>query len=337
MDYINYKAKDFAQDEYFQQWVLFSNPATADYWAKWLKEHPEKSEEINLARQMLQVIKLDQASVSHGEIASLKEKIMQPTQDQAASVHKLINRSATNRYTHIGWAATVTLLLGTFFWWYTFIYPWVEYETAYGEVEQIILPDSSTVTLNANSILKYSRHWQEKQDRKVWLEGEAFFSVVKKQVEINNASVKFIVQTPDLAVEVLGTQFNVRTRQQETEVVLQEGKIQLQVNDQSKKIRMHPGERVLYDKMKIQQQSVEVKPYISWKEGQLVFDDIPLGQVAERIEETYGVRIRFADPALKSQYFKGTVPLGNIDVLLEALSGIYHVKVIRKGEVIILE
>lgn len=54
---------------------------------------------------------------------------------------------------------------------------------------------------------------------------------------------------------------------------------------------MYPGQRVLYDRMKIQQQSVAVKPCISWKEGQLIFDDIPLSQSAERIKEIYGVNI----------------------------------------------
>ena len=73
---------------------------------------------------------------------------------------------------------------------------------------EILLPDGSAVTLNANSKLQYYTH----SARKVWLEGEAFFEVKK----IPETAEPFQVVTNDLTITVLGTTFNVNSRNEQT-------------------------------------------------------------------------------------------------------------------------
>jgi len=74
--------------------------------------------------------------------------------------------------------------------------------TAKGQKSQIILSDGTRVWLNAETVLKYPAAFNEDQ-REVYLEGEAFFEVQKKE-----NMIPFIVKTDDIDIEVLGTCFN---------------------------------------------------------------------------------------------------------------------------------
>ena len=64
----------------------------------------------------------------------------------------------------------------------------VTHSTAYGQILHLVLPDSSRVVLNGNTSISYASHWEEGQEREVFLEGEAFFSV-----KSGNSRQKFIV------------------------------------------------------------------------------------------------------------------------------------------------
>lgn len=106
-----------------------------------------------------------------------------------------------------------------------------------------VLPDHSRVTLNANSRVTYYEETHPQPVREVFLEGEAFFSVVHQE---RASPVPFIVRTPDLTVQVLGTEFNVNTRRGRTQVVLDDGQIELQLPSEQK-AAMKPGDLVEYE------------------------------------------------------------------------------------------
>jgi ferric-dicitrate binding protein FerR (iron transport regulator) len=223
-----------------------------------------------------------------------------------------------------------------------FVYGWLSssstvHHTAYGEIAVITLPDQSTVTLNANSTLRYTDEWGTDQPREVWLEGEAFFSVTH---QANHQ--KFKVHTADqLSIEVLGTEFNVSRRRERTVVVLQSGKIRLSYADSSamKPLVMKPGELVEFGRAPARylRKQVDTQVYSSWKSRQLIFDDISLSEIARLLEETYGLEVRVEDNALLGQRFSGSVPTDNVDMLLEALTQILDLKMTRNGKQILFE
>ena len=82
----------------------------------------------------------------------------------------------------------------------------LSFQTTYGETKRILLPDSSTVLLNANSSISWSTQWKQVGKREVNLKGEAFFDVRKMN------GMQFVVQSGGMKVKVLGTVFNVRNR-----------------------------------------------------------------------------------------------------------------------------
>jgi ferric-dicitrate binding protein FerR (iron transport regulator) len=132
----------------------------------------------------------------------------------------------------------------------------VEYRTAFGETKIITLPDSSTVILNSNSLLRLKSAWKSTTPREVWLDGEAFFSVIHKK---NNQpfKVKPVRTWPSKCWEQ-PLMFTIETRQK---LCLNSGRIQLSLPDvqSGEKIMMKPGELVEYGEKKFVKRKVDPK------------------------------------------------------------------------------
>ncbi|MEO0333518.1 MAG: FecR domain-containing protein, partial [Bacteroidota bacterium] len=248
--------------------------------------------------------------------------------------------------------ATIVLVLAAFaFWKIQSDANWIIHQTGYGEVATYYLPDSSEVTLNANSQLRYASDWDDTESRKVWLEGEAYFKVVKQPIPASSPASqtslrKFLVSANELEIAVVGTQFNVYARQAKTEVVLEEGAVLVGLDNIEQRtsqtqmrepLRMQPGEKVTYQQQQLSQQTINPDVYTSWRSRRLVFDAVPLYEVAQKIEEAYGVKVEFADQELAQQIFTGTVPSTDLKILLEALTGIYHLQITRQGNQLIIK
>ena len=344
MDYTHYTARQFAQDERFQAWVLHPTPADQLFWEQWLEEHPYQRAEVEQARTLLLGWHFEEPTVSTEEIARLRLKVMQ--QVNSEPVHP---SRTPMRWSYARVAASVTVIftmLALLYWFTRPAQEWVTYQTQYGEVKTLFLPDSSEVTLNANSQLRFPKNWEALESRNVWLEGEAYFRVTKQVLPATASSDqmslrKFLVNANDLEIAVVGTQFNVYARSTKTEVVLDEGIVLVNVDSTRQRtsplLRMQPGEKVTYEQQQLSQQTVDTDQYTAWRKRQLVFETVPLQQVAQAIKETYGVEVVFANPSLAQQTFTGTVPSSNLDILLEALTGIYHLRIIRQDDQLIIQ
>lgn len=215
----------------------------------------------------------------------------------------------------------------------------IVYQTKYGQMQTIVLPDGSKVMLNANSRLEINKEWKETENREVSLVGEAFFEVEKKL----STKQKFVVHTADLDVVVLGTSFNVSDRYAKTKVVLKEGAVTLKLNNErgeakNREIVMQVGEMVEFSKKenKLIKQKVNAERYASWKENKLIFEDTPMQEIALLIQENYGLEVSFEDESLAKRKITGTIPSQNLQILLSSLETIFDVKITQKNEKLIL-
>jgi len=216
-------------------------------------------------------------------------------------------------------------------------------ETPKGSSTIINLPDGSKIWLNAGSKLRYPQNF-DKNERSVFLEGEAFFEVSKDKDR------KFLVKTSELTVKVFGTKFNVKSYPDESavETTLVEGSISIQKNSMTgeafgKEIKMEPNQRiVLYKAQKksvptesrqakkienvperkaklVLSKRIDTKRFTSWKDGKLIIKSEPMMKLAVTLERKYNVRIHFEDEKIKHFKFSGTINNETIEQMMEAI------------------
>lgn len=327
-DYLSYTARDFALDEDFQQWVL--QPATRNvFWERWLEQHPEKENDVREARQLLQGISFTPFQLSAGQKEALWDAICDGMGEEVAPI-----QAPTRTYWWQLWKYAAALLLGMliaggWYWWKAAQKNTIlSTHTRLGEVKTFLLPDSSEVTLNANSRLLYASTGQQ---REVWLDGEAFFHV-KHTV----SHQKFIVHTYDnVHVEVLGTQFNVNSAGKEVVVVLQQGKIQLSIEGRNTSLALQPGDIVRYNKQDgdFIKSSVNADQYVSWHTGRLVMEDYSLADAATFMQQVFGKTIIVPDSQLLKYKVSGSMPIiYNADTMLVQLEKVFRMKFNQKGD-----
>lgn len=171
-----------------------------------------------------------------------------------------------------------------------------------GSRSKVILADGSEVSLNSGSELKYSAGFSS-ENRVVSLTGEAFFSVKTDKEH------PFTVKTSDFDIKVTGTKFNVCSYADNkySTATLAEGKISLQLKDNSKILKVVPGEKFQLDRKTLANSlsETDVESEIAWKDDQFIFKNIPFTELAKRLERWYDVKLNYSDQKLQSYAFTG--------------------------------
>ena len=179
---------------------------------------------------------------------------------------------------------------------------WVEINSPEGARTQFHLPDGSSGWLNGGAKIKFNPDFNG--SRNVELDGEAYFNVAKQN------GTSFIVKTPGMNIKVLGTKFNVSTNQNngQTEVVLEEGKIEAAGTTKSFNKLLLPGNKLDFNLQKniFKIENIDTESYTAWKDGFLMLNEETLEQGARRIERWYNVEIEIVDDVLKNYGFKAT-------------------------------
>lgn len=233
-----------------------------------------------------------------------------------------------------GWilkiAASIAFIIAISVFWTKYNDSDNEFHTAYGEHLTIMLPDSSRVVINGNSTLRYNHHaWSQDKDREVWIEGEGFFDVTHT---LNHQN--FIVHTQDnMDVQVLGTKFNVKIRRGKTEVMLQEGKVRLDVekSESTSTMTLRPGEMATLEDRKLLKVKVKPSEYAAWKEHKLFFDQTPLREVANILEDTYGIQVVFENETLVNRKLSGEISSDKATDILRAIKESFDISITNDG------
>lgn len=229
-------------------------------------------------------------------------------------------RTRRRRLLQMASAAVFLLLVGMLSWLWWEQAELVVTQTAFAEQKNIVLPDGSTVKLNANSSIKYHKTWDPDKTRQVWLEGEAYFEVKNKR----ETGQKFEVITEDLTVEVLGTIFNVNARETSTQVFLEEGSVNLDLEEQVEDILMEPGELLTYSKAlgKPIKKRVEDEAPASWKDGTAILTNALLKDIIQKIHELYEVKVVVEDQSHLDREFTIFLPVDDPDTGYNMLGGL---------------
>ena len=190
-----------------------------------------------------------------------------------------------------------------------------------GQQTHTTLSDGTRVWLNSNSLIEVVK--LSESERRIRLRGEAYLDVAK------DASRPFVVETENMVVTVLGTEFNVNTYGKLQSVVLVNGKVQVTDRQEGTNYELTPGNRFEMDVETGDKtiRNVDTENFISWTNGYLKFESIPLKQVILQLQDYYGIVTTVTKEVDDSLLVSGKLELRKgIDKALESLCLISAVK-----------
>ncbi|MDR1202479.1 MAG: FecR family protein [Tannerellaceae bacterium] len=260
-------------------------------------------------RQLFNVMKSIKLDCDYDEAYRIKNEVLEKTYRKMFG-NKGKSGAGNNRNPYVilfSIAASIAILLSIS---NIYIYRMVEHTEEISQVvfsspnaiSNVILPDSSVVTLNAGSTITYETDYNKNQ-RKVCLEGEAYFDVRPADGKI------FIVSTDMVEVKVLGTVFNVSAYPENGEITtsLISGSVQLD-NKRAKEIcHLQPGQSAVYDK---ETTGIEINYYdseyaIGWMTGKLLFRKKPFSDICKTLEKKFNCTIEVKNEEIHKKLFTG--------------------------------
>jgi len=313
--------------EDFQNHCLHPTRQSVQYWEQQLFQYPTKRLVFEEAKDLVLSLAVQPSDKEVKEaFLDFKKEINKTQTEQPTKLVILPKKQVPKRKKKmvIAVAAMILFILSISVWQF-FLAPTailIELATNYGEIKTHLLPDGSKVILNANSSLTFTEHWANNTPREVQLQGEAFFEVKKKSIE-----EQFIVQTNKGKIEVLGTSFNVKQRNTAFEVALLEGAVALSV-PKYPIIKMEPGELVRIEGSDFYDRSIaDVDAFSAWRFQRMVFKEMTISKVIQRLQEEFDWKVTVADQALLKRKITATIPKNDPELLLKALSEIYDLEI----------
>ena len=198
----------------------------------------------------------------------------------------------------------------------------ITHDTPYSLIR---LPDGSSSTLNALSSIKYKRDFNK--DRKLILDGEAFFDVKK-------GDLPFIITTKFGEVKVLGTSFNVRSRDDGFEVGVNEGIVE--VSNGKNTFLIKKNEMIKIESINSNKKPNIVKAYNNypdWINNMLFFENTPISELCREIERTFNITIKFSKSEIKNVKVTGLIETNDINSVLSSLSLLTRQNYKLEGEI----
>lgn len=189
--------------------------------------------------------------------------------------------------------------------------------TPRGGQYEIILPDGSKVTLNAESSLRFAVDMHRQKKRIVELKGEGYFEVAK------DTKHPFVVNSNQQEIQVLGTVFNVNSyRTDRSQTTLLEGSVLV-----NQKQKLRPGQQALVEGKVLHVKDVDVNDFVDWKNNAFIFRNERLESIMERVGRWYNVDYTFEHVEAKNIMFNGEISrYANVDDVLTLLKRTSKVK-----------
>jgi transmembrane sensor len=258
-----------------------------------------------------------------------------PDRDLLARPHRRKVIPFSTLATSLGLAATVALAA---VWWWprVAVRPDVElapqtYSTTVGGYQRLTLADGSLVELNADSEVRV--HYTLAERRVRLLRGEANFSVAE------NKEKPFLVQAGTVTVRAVGTAFNVRLDTSKVEVLVTEGKVQVNADTASAALpatapvvelaSLIAGQRAVIPLHRqaaipapvIEQVPLEaIREELAWQGARLIFVNTPLAEVVEQFNRRNQVQIELRDAALGSLPVGGSFRAENVEAFVRLIA-----------------
>ncbi|GAA5221728.1 FecR family protein [Membranihabitans marinus] len=211
--------------------------------------------------------------------------------------------------------------------------------------KKVLLADGSIVWLKGESRLTYPSQFSDTM-RMVTLEGEALFEISKQTMDGSEMGIRkpFVVLSAGIETRVLGTSFNIRSRENETEVFVLTGKVAVSDTLGKQRIELLPKEKGLFQRKENLLQKMELMPsnegvvstqleeYVAGTEYDMHFDNVKMVEAAQRIGQKFNIKVVLSsnmEACMIRADFTDQSLDKTMDMVAEALNAIIH----HSGEV----
>lgn len=169
-----------------------------------------------------------------------------------------------------------------------------------GQRAEITLADGTHVWLNSRSTLRFPEQFST-NTRNVELDGEGYFSVQ------HDEDSPFIVQTQKYAIQVLGTEFNVKAYRNTSlfETALLKGSVKISSPDLANGLQLKPNEIVSIQNRMLKRSTINNNDYFKWKEGLFCFENESIQDLINKLELYYDTTIEIQRPTLLRHHYSG--------------------------------
>ncbi len=193
------------------------------------------------------------------------------------------------------------------------------------------LPDGSIVTLNKHSSIEYKEKFTRGNTRAVKLQGEAFFNVTA------NKEKPFVITVNDVEVKVVGTSFNIKTMNGQTEVIVKTGIVE--VTRKGKTIRLLPNEKTVTPAgdTALFKTQVSDKLYNYYQSKEFVCDNTPLWRLVQVLNEAYQSNVVIGREELRNLRLNTTFSNESLDNVLDIIAKTFQLHVVKTENQIILQ
>jgi transmembrane sensor len=346
MAHENYSVEDFVLDPSFRMWVLEEDASAHKYWTAYISEHPGKIEELRKARLVLLNMPDSKYIITDQQADHIWQNILQQIDSNvsnevsATPVVDINSASALSKNTPqkgiripswLSVAAIITLAFSISFLWLlleknsdqSLVAEEVEPKLIqkindYEHRPRFFLSDGTEVILNGGSTISYFENFTDDK-REVFLEGEAYFNVVREE------NRPFQISTDQLQVRVLGTEFNVRAHKSRDQVVaVADGSVEVAlVKDNAEiKVTLLPGKGVVVKEGQKMLKEITLDPteHFGWKDGKIHLRNADRKEVFSRLEELYGVEFRFLNQNRRKWSYTGLFVNQSLENILNSIS-----------------
>ena len=348
------KEYHLARDPYFRKWILEDDEEAERFWTNWVAENPEEENKVLAAKAFLLTLRGKDTDLSDTELELMARNVInQPS----ATISPASKKTWLRRL-----AASVALALLTGLGYYVYVSkngvipPFTginevilddfrEVSNTTNALKKVKLADGSTITLYPKSKVKFPEDFN-RNERSVYLTGQAFFEVVK------NAQKPFWVFTEDISTQVVGTSFMVKAFEgaKESNVEVKKGKVLVYTRKDLKTAQKGqkntlPGmmigsnQKVSFTKSeeKLVKSIIEAPEQIEKIDARLFrLEEEPVAVVFERIEKVYGIPINYDAQSMAECYvtanLEGDALFRKLDLICKITHSSYE---IADGQIIV--
>lgn len=210
--------------------------------------------------------------------------------------------------------------------------PEEKFVTAVGARQEVTLSDGSRVTLNTRT---RARAMVTAEQRTFWLDsGEAFFEIQRAPKH------PFVIFAGRDRITVLGTKFSVRHENDSTKVTVLEGRVRLDHVDSFGQAEPKAATSLTRNDSAISQSDsvlvatkteVQTEKDLSWREGRLEFENMPLSDIAAEFNR-YNRRRLIVHEDAASLRLTVRFDAHNIDGFTRLIHSAFQVDVKENGE-----